>query len=53
MRYKSFSEGLGAKVKDGSATLEECEEFISKSGEPKAVSGKQEKYELILNRYFL
>nr|XP_020467250.1 xylose isomerase-like isoform X2 [Monopterus albus] len=50
-RYSSFSNGLGQKVKDGSATLEEMEAFIKQNGEPKVTSGKQEKYESIFNHY--
>lgn len=50
-RYSSFSEGLGAKMASGTATLEECESFIMKSGEPETRSGKQEHYESIFNYY--
>lgn len=50
-RYSSYETGLGAKVKSGSATLEECAKFISKKGNPPLISGKQEKMESILNRY--
>ncbi|XP_028282127.1 xylose isomerase-like isoform X2 [Parambassis ranga] len=50
-RYSSFSHGLGQKVEDGSATLEEMEAFIKENGEPKVTSGKQEKYESIFNHY--
>ncbi|CAL1610528.1 unnamed protein product [Knipowitschia caucasica] len=50
-RYKSYSHGLGAKVDEGSATLEDLENYIKKNGEPKATSGKQEKFESIFNHY--
>ncbi|ELU13203.1 hypothetical protein CAPTEDRAFT_149382 [Capitella teleta] len=50
-RYKSFSVDIGAKIKAGSATLEECEAFILKNGEPKKTSGKQEHFESMLNHY--
>lgn len=50
-RYSSFSHGIGQKVEDGSATLEEMEAFIKQNGEPKVTSGKQEKYESIFNHY--
>ncbi|XP_077971274.1 xylose isomerase-like [Styela clava] len=50
-RYATFSSGLGAKVKSGAATLEECAEYIEKNGNPRLISGKQEKMESILNRY--
>ncbi|XP_072548386.1 E3 ubiquitin-protein ligase RNF144B isoform X1 [Salminus brasiliensis] len=50
-RYVSFSHGIGQKVEEGSATLEDLEEFIKQNGEPKVTSGKQEKYEAVLNHY--
>ncbi|KAF0044984.1 hypothetical protein F2P81_001513 [Scophthalmus maximus] len=50
-RYSSFSHGLGRKVEDGSATLEELEAFVRQNGEPSVSSGKQEKYESIFNHY--
>ncbi|XP_029957786.1 xylose isomerase-like [Salarias fasciatus] len=50
-RYSSFSHGLGQKVEDGSATLEDMEAFIKQNGEPRVTSGKQEKYESIFNHY--
>ncbi|KAI8485439.1 hypothetical protein Bbelb_368020 [Branchiostoma belcheri] len=50
-RYLSFSSGIGAKIAKGTATMEECEDYIMQKGEPKAASGKQEKFEAILNHY--
>ncbi|XP_075952556.1 uncharacterized protein LOC142955083 [Anarhichas minor] len=50
-RYSSFSHGLGQRVEDGSASLEEMEAFIKQNGEPNVTSGKQEKYESIFNHY--
>ncbi|XP_068425537.1 xylose isomerase-like isoform X1 [Clinocottus analis] len=50
-RYSSFSDGIGQRVEDGSASLEEMEAFIMKNGEPSVTSGKQEKYESIFNHY--
>ncbi|KAI4811350.1 hypothetical protein KUCAC02_014260 [Chaenocephalus aceratus] len=54
-RYSSFSHGIGQKVEEGSASLEEMESFSvtssSRNGEPKVTSGKQEKYESIFNHY--
>lgn len=50
-RYSSYSHGLGQKVDDGSATLEDLETYIKQNGEPKVTSGKQEKYEMIFNHY--
>ena len=50
-RYSSYDEGLGKKIEDGTLTLEECEAFIIENGDPKQISGKQELYEMVLNRY--
>lgn len=50
-RYGSFSDGLGAKITKGLASLEECEEFVLKVGEPESKSGRQEHFERILNGY--
>ncbi|XP_035667609.1 xylose isomerase-like [Branchiostoma floridae] len=50
-RYLSFSSGIGARIAKGTATMEECEDYIMQKGEPKAASGKQEKFETILNHY--
>jgi len=50
-RYSSFKSELGNKIKQGTASLEDCELYISKNGNPKPTSGQQEKYETILNRY--
>nr|XP_026689734.1 uncharacterized protein LOC100179799 isoform X2 [Ciona intestinalis] len=51
-RYASFGSGLGLKIKTGTATLEECDSFIQENGEPAKLSGKQEMFEAVLNRYF-
>lgn len=48
-RYNSFDNGIGAKIEKGTTSLEELEAFIMKHGEPKLISGKQEKYEAIVN----
>lgn len=50
-RYASYNNSIGAKVKSGQATLEECADYIEKHGNPDLKSGQQEKYELILNNY--
>lgn len=50
-RYSSFDSGFGKKVEEGTATLEDCEKYIQENGEPEQRSGKQELYEMILNRY--
>ena len=50
-RYATFEVGLGKRIANGEATLEECEEFIREQGEPKQTSGQQEHCESIFNRY--
>jgi len=50
-RYSSFDNGIGKKIEEGTATFEELEQFIIEHGEPKKISGKQEKYEILLNDY--
>jgi len=50
-RYISYSKGFGSKIETGKATLEECETFILKNGEPDQRSGKQEVFENQFNRY--
>ena len=50
-RYASFDEGLGKRFEQGELTLEEVTDYARKCGEPKAISGKQELYESIVNLY--
>lgn len=52
-RYITFDNTeLGKKVENGSATFEDCEEYVKQEGEPTIKSGKQEKFEQIFNSYF-
>jgi len=50
-RYSSYDSGIGAKIENGKATLEELESYAMAKGEPEQRSGKQEKAEIALNRY--
>lgn len=50
-RYESFDSGDGKAFEDGKLTLEDLREQAIKTGEPELLSGKQEMYENILNRY--
>lgn len=50
-RYSSFDDGFGKQVEEGTLTLEECEAYILEKGEPVQTSGKQELYEMVLNRF--
>ncbi len=50
-RYASFGEGRGADFAAGRMTLEELAAIGAAGGEPAPVSGKQELYEALINRY--
>ena len=50
-RYASFDHGIGKDFEDGKLTFEQVYEYGKKNGEPKPVSGKQEKYETIVALY--
>ncbi len=50
-RYASFNTGKGAKFDGGKMTLEELAAHGKEVGEPKQISGKQELYEALVNRY--
>lgn len=50
-RYASFDSGEGKRFEKGQLTLEEVVEYAKTKGEPKAISGKQELYETIVNMY--
>ena len=50
-RYSSFTEGEGKRFEMGELGLEELNEIAIKWGEPKQISGKQEKFEYLINQY--
>lgn len=50
-RYASFDSGVGKRFENGELTLEEVVDYAKGKGEPKAISGKQELYETIINMY--
>lgn len=50
-RYASFDSGDGSKFETGNLSLESLYAIGKSGGEPKAISGKQERYEQILNDY--
>ncbi len=50
-RYSSFDSGIGKDFEDGKAGFKELEKWVMAAGEPKQISGKQEKYEVLLNQY--
>lgn len=50
-RYASFDSGKGADYEAGKLTLEDLRNIAIEVGEPAVISGKQELFENILNRY--
>lgn len=50
-RYASFDSGQGKAFADGKLTLEDLHAFAAENGEPKVISGKQEYYENLVNRF--
>lgn len=50
-RYASFDSGIGKDFEDGKLSFEQIYEYGKKVEEPKATSGKQEKYETIVALY--
>lgn len=50
-RYASFSAAQGKAFENGELSLEELADIAISSGEPKQISGKQERYENIVNQY--
>jgi xylose isomerase len=50
-RYSSFDSGKGKLFETGDLTLEELRTYAMEVGEPKQISGKQEYFENLLNRY--
>jgi xylose isomerase len=50
-RYASFDSGNGLKYTKGELSLEDLVKIAHETGEPAQISGKQERYEQILNQY--
>lgn len=50
-RYATFKDGKGKEFEDGKLTLEDLKAYAIDHGEPKIISGKQEYFENIINRY--
>ncbi len=50
-RYSSYDAGVGADFEAGKMTLEQVADYARTNGEPKQISGKQEKYEALVNMY--
>jgi len=52
-RYASWDTPMGQKFEKGLLSMEDLRKYAIKQGEPRQISGKQELYETILNRYIL
>ncbi|WP_202845655.1 xylose isomerase [Luteimonas saliphila] len=52
-RYASFDAGDGKAFADGRLGLADLAALAAKAGEPQQISGKQERYENLLNQYLL
>ncbi|MCS5489658.1 xylose isomerase [Algoriphagus limi] len=50
-RYSSFDAGKGKDFEEGKLTLEDLRNYAAEVGEPTQISGKQEYYENLLNRF--
>ena len=50
-RYSSYDTGKGAEYEAGKLTFEDLREIASDLGEPEQISGKQEKFEQLINFY--
>ena len=50
-RYASFDSGAGKEFEEGKLTLEQIADYALQNGEPAFISGKQELYETLVNRY--
>jgi xylose isomerase len=52
-RYAGWNGDFGRSVREGKATFEDCETFVRTHGEPKRVSGRQERLENLINDFVL
>src|SRR5438477_301905 len=50
-RYSSYNNDKGKAFEDGSLSLEELRQYAIDNGEPKTISGKQEYYENLINKF--
>lgn len=51
-RYASFDSGKGAEFEAGRLSLEDLRNLALENGEPEQISGKQEKFEQMIQMYF-
>jgi xylose isomerase len=52
-RYTSFDTGAGKDFAEGRLKLTDLATLAATNGEPRQLSGKQERYENLLNQYLL
>ena len=52
-RYAGWKGHFGEKVLRGLKTLEDCEEHVERHGEPERFSGRQERFENLINEFIL
>lgn len=52
-RYQGYRRGMGKRILTGAVTLAELEDYAAQQGEPRRVSGGQERLENELNRHIL
>jgi xylose isomerase len=50
-RYSSFDSGDGARFEAHGLTLEKLSDIAIQNGEPVPKSGRQERYEMLINKY--
>ncbi len=50
-RYSSYDAGKGTEFEEGKLSLEDLRQFAIDNGEPKTLSGKQEYFENLINRF--
>jgi len=50
-RYSSYDSGKGKEFEQGKLSLEDLRNYAIENGEPETLSGKQEYFENIINRY--
>lgn len=52
-RYGSFDSGIGSEFEEGKLDLEELRNYAIKNPEPEQISGQQEYFENLINRYIM
>lgn len=50
-RYSSYKSGLGEHVEKSAATLEDCEDYVRRNGEPQQQSSRHEHFGNMFNYY--